>query len=149
MPKGVYPHTHIKPKVYPTAMVEQVRELYYNRGMTQDEIGEVLGVTQRVVWRLMRNHQMPTREQVKRDQRGPANTTWKGDQAGYQALHVRVAVARGKPKRCERCGTTDPRKRYEWANLTGQYDDVNDYERMCVSCHRAFDAARRRAEVVR
>jgi hypothetical protein len=33
----------------------------------------------------------------------------------------------------------------EWANLTGNYADIDDYERMCVLCHRNFDAARRRA----
>lgn len=35
--------------------------------------------------------------------------------------------------------------RYLWANLTGRYQDVNDYRRMCASCHGRFDAARRSA----
>jgi hypothetical protein len=38
-----------------------------------------------------------------------------------------------------------PATRYEWANLTGSYGDPGDYERMCVTCHRRFDAARRKA----
>ena len=70
---------------------------------------------------------------------------WAGDRAGYQALHLRVEVARGKPSGCQRCGCEEPSARYEWANLTGNYTDINDYERMCVPCHRSFDARRRAA----
>jgi hypothetical protein len=69
---------------------------------------------------------------------------WRGDAAKYQALHIRVEAARGKPQHCSECGATKP-GRYEWANLTGDYADVNDYARMCVSCHRRYDAARRAA----
>ena len=79
---------------------------------------------------------------AKRDQAGAANHMWRGDEAGYQALHLRVEAARGKPHECSKCGSTEGRM--EWANLTGNYADVDDYARMCVSCHRNFDAARRR-----
>ena len=30
-------------------------------------------------------------------------------------------------------------KNYDWANLTGHYDDPNDYKRMCRSCHWKYD----------
>jgi len=43
---------------------------------------------------------------------------------------------------CQWCETTNGR--FEWANLTGDYTNVNDYDRLCVSCHRYYDAARRR-----
>lgn len=77
-----------------------------------------------------------------RDMAGEANPRWKGDRAGYNALHRRVEVARGRPKRCERCQKADPSVRYEWANLTDRYEDVNDYQRMCVPCHRQYDLPR-------
>lgn len=57
----------------------------------------------------------------------------------YRGAHYRVEQARGKPQACEKCGTNDPTRRYEWANLTKQYDDVFDYIRLCVSCHRKMD----------
>lgn len=58
----------------------------------------------------------------------------------YATLHKRVEALHGRPKYCEVCGTTDPTKRYEWANVTGDYFDIrNGYKRMCVSCHRHFD----------
>ena len=57
--------------------------------------------------------------------------------------HQRVDKARGQPKRCAVCGTRDLRKRYEWANLTGNYANVRDYKRMCSSCHAKFDGKAR------
>lgn len=54
------------------------------------------------------------------------------------SLHHRVRVLRGKPSLCEDCGTTTAKK-FEWANLTGRYDDINDYKRLCTSCHSKFD----------
>lgn len=141
MPKGVYDHKHIKPKVYPAEMVAAVRELY-DGGMTIREVADALGSTQKVIYRLMTNHNIPRRTPAKRHQAGPANHMWRGADAGYQALHLRVAAERGKPSHCEWCGAT--KGRFEWANLTGDYVDVLDYERLCASCHRFYDAARRR-----
>jgi hypothetical protein len=133
-----------KPKVYAPELVAEVIRLYAG-GLTQSEVAVAAGLTQKVVWRLMLRHGIGSRPAAKREQSGPANHMWAGEAAGYQALHLRVEVARGKPARCGRCGTDDPTVRYEWANLTGQYADVNDYERMCLPCHRSFDAARRAA----
>jgi hypothetical protein len=77
-----------------------------------------------------------------RDMAWEANPRWKGDTAGYNAMHRRVEQARGKPSQCQRCGKDDPAERYEWANLTDRYEDPDDYQRMCVPCHRAYDAPR-------
>lgn len=144
MPKGVYDHRHIKPKLYPPDLVGRVLDLYA-AGRTQQEIAADLGMTQKVIWRLMKNHGIEARVAAKRNQGGENNHMWRGDLAQYQALHLRVESARGKPQRCQSCGIEDPDKRYEWANLTGHYEDTNDYERMCASCHRKFDARRRAA----
>lgn len=143
MPKGVYPHTHVKPKVYPAKLVFSI-DSQYRSGMTQAEIARDLGMTQRVVWRVMHNHNLTARSSAKRDQRGEKNSSWRGPDAGYEALHTRVEVKRGKPSICGHCGTEDPAVRYEWANMTGHYEDVEDFERLCVPCHRKFDAGRRR-----
>ena len=142
MPRGVYPHLHVKPKTYPPELVERVRSLY-GSGMAQAEVAAEVGVSQKVIWTLMRNHGIPRRPQVNRDQAGDRNHMWKGSDARYQALHVRVEKARGKPRRCSACDTTDA-GRYEWANLTGRYDDIADYVRLCIPCHRRLDAYRRR-----
>lgn len=137
MPRGA------RPKQYPDELVERVREQYI-AGMTQAEIGTEHGLSQKVVWNLMRRHNIPRRRAAKRHQSGSANAAWRGDAATYQAFHKRVEVARGTPQVCMRCGTTRADATYEWANLSGNYADVGDYQRMCRSCHRRYDNARRR-----
>jgi hypothetical protein len=132
MPRGA------RPKEYPAAMVARVSALYAD-GRTQSEIASELGTTQKVIFNLMRRHGLASRVAAKRDQSGPRNNMWKGDAAGYQALHLRIERRRGRPSACETCGTTDPAKTYDWANLSGRYEDVDDYARMCRSCHWRYD----------
>jgi hypothetical protein len=123
--------------------IERLR-LLYESGMSQSEVAKELGVSQKSVHKAMRRHAITPRPRIKRDQTGERNDSWKGNAATYAALHYRVKAVYGKPQRCQRCGSADdPAKVYEWANLTGNYYDVNDYERMCRSCHRLFDASRR------
>jgi len=64
--------------------------------------------------------------------------SWKGNDAGLISLHRMVWRKKGKPNKCEVCGT-ETAKKYEWANLSGNYADVNDYKRMCTICHRKYD----------
>ena len=115
-------------------------EQLYQSGMTQTEIAKRYGVSQKVVWKWMQRAGLQARVAAKRDQRGERNTAWKGDEATYAAFHYRVQSARGSEKRCEACGTTDPNKSYDWANLTGNYADISDYRRLCRSCHWTLDA---------
>jgi hypothetical protein len=100
--------------------------------MTQAEIAGASGVTQKVVFTAMRRLGISARRAIKREQHGPANSTWRGEEAGYDALHARVYRAKGFPSKCENCGESDPLRRYEWANQTGNYLDIEDYKRMCV-----------------
>jgi hypothetical protein len=70
---------------------------------------------------------------------GAHNGMWKGNDAGYFALHRRIESLYGKPKKCSFCGTTIA-KIYEWANISGKYkQNMNDYVRLCRSCHRKLD----------
>lgn len=64
---------------------------------------------------------------------------WKGDNAEYSALHRRLRENKGQPKKCEECGTEDPDKTYDWANISGDYEDPDDYKRLCRSCHWKLD----------
>ena len=128
-----------KPREYPQELVDRIQSMY-DDGMTIREIqDEIKGVK---VQRVIERYGITTRPAIKRDQFGDNNDSWKGDAAGYQAFHLRVYSSRGAPRECSRCGDTSA-SRYEWANLTGHYEDVADYQRMCVPCHRKFDAKRR------
>lgn len=128
---------------YPDNIVSQVKELY-SAGATVREIQQAIGPGYRAQTLVERFVEV-RRRAVPRQQDGNRNPNWRGNDAGYQALHLRVEAARGKPCRCACCDTTDNAARYEWANLTGHYEDIHDYVRLCVSCHRRLDAARRAA----
>jgi hypothetical protein len=132
MPSGA------KPKQYPKYLVQRTRQLY-EAGYTQVEIAKELGMTQKVVWNLMRRHSIPRRVAAKRNQHGERNHMWKGGQARYAALHLRVQSLRGKPQLCETCGADGPGRSYDWANQTGRFDDPSDYKRLCRSCHWKLD----------
>lgn len=119
-------------------MLEKAIKLY-EKGNTQVEVAQILGTTQKVVWRLFKNAHYKCRVAKKRNQTGKNNSSWKGDNAGYKALHYRVYKAKGRPQKCEVCGYSKKDRRYQWANLTGKLSDIDDYKRMCESCHSKYD----------
>lgn len=123
---------------------ERVRELYES-GMTQDEVAKELGVTRKIVWRHMKNNGIKARIPINRNQNHEQNHMWKGDDASYKAFHLRVKADKGSAKEygCSVCGRNDDEAFYDWANLTGHYEDINDYAPMCRSCHRQYDKKRR------
>jgi hypothetical protein len=137
-----HPSPGASPREYPDDLVRLVLELYAS-GATIREVDAVIGAgykAQRIIERFVPER----RPAVPRDQTGERNAAWKGDRAGYAAMHLRVQVVRGKPSWCAGCGADDPDVRYEWANLSGRYEDVDDYVRLCILCHRALDALRRK-----
>lgn len=124
---------------YPADLVEQVRALYES-GMTREEVdARFPGVR---IQTLMRNHGIETRrkEDNLRHDAGPA--AWQ-ESVSYGALHARVRKMRGTPSECEWCGVLGPQTKYHWANLSGDYEDITDYVRLCVRCHHQYDAERR------
>jgi hypothetical protein len=111
----------------------------YRSGMTQKEVAEEMGLTQKIVWRCLRDNNEVCRPDAPRNQKAELNNNWKGNNATYKAFHYRMKALKGKPGLCEVCGTTDKARSYDWANLTGKYDDPSDYKRMCRSCHWKYD----------
>ena len=71
--------------------VDTVKSMYEN-GNTQTEIAEFFGVSQKVVWRFMKNHNIKARVAAKRDQRGEKNSSWKGgkriSEQGYVEIYL-------------------------------------------------------------
>lgn len=81
---------------------------------------------------------------VARDEK---HVAWKGDEAGYQALHTWVEVRLGKPKLCDFCKITDARL-YDWSNISGEYKrDLSDWQRLCRKCHMNYDGNSKKAKV--
>ena len=117
--------------------LERAKNLYES-GMTQREVADKLGITQKVIWMRFKEEGYKCRIAKKRNQFGKNNPNWKGNKADYKALHRRVEEIRGKPNKCEDCKTTKA-KRYEWANISGKFDDMDDYKRLCKKCHHKLD----------
>lgn len=61
------------------------------------------------------------------------------ENAGYGAIHDWVRRWKGAPNVCEQCGANG--RFMNWANRDHKYQRVlDDYIRLCVPCHRKFDA---------
>ena len=73
------------------------------------------------------------------NQTGENNFAWKGNNATKRGKHKWIDLQKGKPMKCEICGTTTA-KRYDWANIDHKYSrNLEDYIRMCRKCHFAYD----------
>ena len=83
--------------------------------------------------------------------RGENHWAWTGDDATYNAAHLRVRAKRGTPSayQCVDCGNhayhwsydrTDPAERISDAGSPYSLD-VNRYAPRCTSCHKKFDCA--------
>ncbi len=111
----------------------------YSSGLTQKECAEFIGVSQKVIFNAMKRIGLKSRVAAKRNQYGENNTGWKGEEAGIGNKHKRLYRVFGQPSKCDVCGTEDKSKSYDWANLTGDYDNPQDFKRMCRSCHWKYD----------
>jgi hypothetical protein len=68
---------------------------------------------------------------------GENNPAFKGDNAGYFAIHAWVRRRKPKPLLCEKCLITPPR---DLANKSGKYlRDASDWEYLCRFCHMEGD----------
>jgi len=115
----------------------------YESGLTSRQIAAKFSVDHSTILERLKEVHVERRNSWGAAKIGEEHPLWKGDNAGYFAFHARLPVRRGKPSKCEVCGTTDPQKHYDWANLTGRYEDMEDYKRMCRKCHRQYDKQRR------
>jgi len=81
-----------------------------------------------------------SKQKMRESKIGEKNKAWKGEKAGYKAIHRWVIRNLGQPSLCEICGRTD-RKKYEWANKDHSYKrNTTDWIRLCCSCHQEYDS---------
>lgn len=137
-PKPKYCSLPCKSKAQTFAMDVEMLRILYIGGKSQSEIAAYMGASQKVIHNAMKRNGIKTRPAIKRNQWGENNDNWKGDDAGKQAFHRRLYSRYGKPSICGACGTTKS-KNYDYASLTGKYNDIEDYLPMCRSCHSKYD----------
>ena len=65
------------------------------------------------------------------------SNSWKGDSAGYRAVHLWLCRTYGQPETCEECGAENLKGHsIQWANKSGKYlRERQDWERLCCKCH--------------
>ena len=121
-----------------TAIVEM-----YLSGSTTAECAQHFGCGRKAIDNALRRAGVKKRRAIKRNQSGPSNANWGGSAASLVAKHKRLYRAFGQPSKCDVCGTEDSARTYDWANLTGDYDNPSDFKRMCRSCHWKYDKKHR------
>lgn len=79
------------------------------------------------------------------------NPAWKGDKAGYTALHRYAKIHWGKAYKCDFMECIYPRKNsrgiillipnlFTWSNISGKYKrERSDWRMACMSCHMKWD----------
>ena len=78
-----------------------------------------------------------TKKKFSKLKMGNKNPMWKGDSAGFHALHMWIKHHKPKPKLCEECKQKPP---FDLTNISQKYKrDVNDYEWLCRGCHMKKD----------
>ena len=78
-----------------------------------------------------------------KSQRNEGSYNWKGSNASYTSKHKWVYRRLGKPKYCEKCGIKED-KIYHWASKSGECKrDLEDWIRLCPSCHKKYDLKKR------
>jgi len=117
---------------------KQLRE-FCSQKKTQTEIAEIFGCNWKTVAKRMRYLGIPSLPPKHRWFHGSHNPRWSGSEATYSGFHQRISNTKGRPKKCEICGLDDEARRYEWANMTGDYNNPDDYKRMCIPCQRKHD----------
>ena len=71
---------------------------------------------------------------------GENNSSWKGKRVGYRSLHYWVENKLGKSDICEYCGRSELiGHQIHWANKSRYLRELNDWIRLCASCHKAYD----------
>lgn len=96
-------------------------------------------------------HSEDSKRKMSESHMGAKNPRWKGENASFVSKHIVIHNRYGKADKCENLDCKYPRKDargrmmmkpalYNWANLSGYYHrDMNDWVKLCVSCHRQFD----------
>ena len=88
--------------------------------------------------RLGKKRTEATKEKMRQAQLGKKSTSWKGNNAGFSAIHKWVSRSKGKASlhKCIDCGE----QAEHWSNVDHSYKrNLEDYKPRCIGCHRKYD----------
>lgn len=76
------------------------------------------------------------------------STSWKGDKAGYYAVHIWLKKYYGKAYMCSASNCSGKSQNYQWALIKGKKytHDVDNFMQLCRSCHSKYDYTEKQRE---
>lgn len=107
----------------------------YNSGVNTKQIAKMYRVSSATVWERLKPYGvLRSRSSLKSGERNPQ---WRGDKAGYTALHNWVKRRFKRPELCDSCHTI---KALDLANISQEYKrELTDWEWLCRRCHMIKD----------
>lgn len=117
------------------------------RSKSEVKKGHVLSEEiKRKISKTLKGHEvsLETKKKISEAQMGEKNNLWKGNGAGYDALHQWIRNHKQKPDLCEICGkeeSTTGNKRLVISNKNHKYNRNNfeDWQWVHDLCHRKYD----------
>ncbi len=143
MPSGVYVRVKENRGCFKKGIIPWNKGIKINR-KKYPNIGHLIPHSYKTRKKMSKNHSKcwlgrKHSEETKNKLRGENSVFWKGEDAGYGAMHDWVRKEKGVPQKCDLCGTIEKR-RYHWANKNHKYRRIlSDYFRACVPCHKKYD----------
>jgi hypothetical protein len=65
---------------------------------------------------------------------------WKGEDVGYNGLHIWIRKVLGKAKKCSKCGKEGTGREIHWANKDHLYKrEPSEFMELCLQCHATYD----------
>jgi hypothetical protein len=127
----------------PTISADELRAAHFQEGLSKKAMIAKFGVTVGALDRMLSHYGIKLDLKISYTRKERCYTA---THLNSMTAHKRVMRARGSASThgCSQCWRADSGVRYEWANLTGNYADVEDYAPMCSKCHGAYDSMRRR-----
>jgi len=85
-----------------------------------------------------KKHNDRVKNKIASAQLGEKNHQWKGNEAGYQAIHIWIRSQLTKPERCQKC--YKKKSDLDCCNISGEYKrTLDDWQYLCRSCHTKYD----------
>ena len=127
---------------------------YITKKLSSYQIGEIYNCGQSTIMRKMIKHDIPrrtiseahkglkhseeTKNKMSEAQKKENNPNWRGDKAGYKALHKYIRRYNPEPECCEICNEYG--KKLELSCKDHKYTrNIEDYQYVCRNCHIKYD----------